>query len=557
MYIKPKYAFYATTYPFASYICSTPNQPNMSASKMAILALLLSILFSCSTTDTSTSPLAKPSDIPSQQFKVDAAKDTTITTEGGIKLYIQKGTFTSNVTLEFKEALSFADMAKYNLNTMSDGKLLSSDGMFYMDAKDADGKQPAINIPIKVDVPATTMLENPQLFNGKVDDKGNINWVNPQRIANDTIFKTINIGESVFNKTCASCHNIGKGKLIGPDLAYIHKRRTYQWFADYTRNPLAMLKKGDACAQCLADQYNNTIMPQQQVSDLEMKQLWMYIMKESYKTKEDTTKLDHLDCGTVKEVLELIDDGAKSNVQDSSKRMPSAKLIENNKVLYEFSGPDALDKLAKALTNRNYVYSMSIKEFGWVNIDEFLVEKPGTMPTAVNVKVENRADYADINVHLLVPSIKANVHLKSKKDQAFGLDDVVYLTNQTEMYIYAVATKEDKLYAKLKKVNYNSNLTDVIALEETTFDKIDIEIKAVFGTGITKPEIVKTIAVDTVKIPSTTSHTNLLYRKRKVRVPCGLFNAPAADTTRGEAAPGFNFKSNITPAPKTMPNYQK
>ena len=28
-------------------------------------------------------------------------------------------------------------------------------------------------------------------------------------------------GEKIFNETCVACHTIGKGKLIGPDLANI------------------------------------------------------------------------------------------------------------------------------------------------------------------------------------------------------------------------------------------------------------------------------------------------------------------------------------------------
>lgn len=503
----------------------------MSTSKIAILALVLSILFSCSTSDTTTSILAKPGDIPSQKFEVKADKDTTITTNGGIKLSIAKGTFTTNVTLEFKEALSFADMAKYNLNTMSDGKLLSSDGMFYIDAKDSDGKQPAINIPIKVDVPATTMLENPQIFNGKVDDKGNVNWVNPQKIANDTIFKTINIGENVFNKTCTSCHRIGKGKLIGPDLAYIHKRRTYQWFADYTRDPVAMTQKGDACAKCLAEQYNYAVMPPQSVSDAEMKQLWMYIMKESYKTKEDTTQLDHLDCATEQEVIELIDTGGHPAPADTSIKQPSNNLSQDGKTLYEFIGPDANERMAKAMTNRNYVYSMSIKEFGWVNIDEFLVEKTGTKATTIDITVEGLDSYADINVHLLMPATKSNIHLKPKQNKNFGLDQNVFLDINSEIYIYAIATKSDKIYGRLLKIEYNPVILHSITLTETTLDGLDKEIKSVFGTGIEKPEVVEVLSVDTVTIQSATSHSSALYRKKIVRIPCGLLDNKADTTT--------------------------
>lgn len=494
----------------------------MHSLKYLSLLLLASVLFSCTTAENTNLGLHKPSDLPSQQFAINPGKDTTIVTQGGINLHIQKGTFTTNVTLEVKEALGFGDMAKYGLSTMSDGKLLSSDGMFYIDAKDADGKQPAINIPIKADVPATTMLENPQVFNGKADSSGNVNWVNPQKVANDSLFKKINVGENVFIQKCSSCHTIGDGKKAGPDLAYIHKRRTYQWFADYTRDAVAMIKKGDACAKCLYEEYNGGIMPQQSVSDAEMKQLWMYIMKESYKTNEDSTNLGHLDCATLKEVLEPIKDTSRRERYDDENQNSDAIV---------FTGPDAEARAKKAMENISYVYSMNIKTWGWYNIDSFLEPGDKTKETRLEITVDDYKGYNQVKIRMLLPQSKINADLKPLKDNYFGYDGLFYLPTNQNIYVFATAAKSDKFYSVIQKIKIgDSGLTRLsVKLQESTPDALQRQLDNMFQIKLEKT-LTPLISVDTT-YTGYHEERKPSYIKKTVRIPCGLIENTMVDTS--------------------------
>ena len=518
----------------------------MPSLKYLSLLLLASALFSCTTAENTNLGLHKPTDLPSQLFTINPGKDTTIVTQGGINLHIQKGTFTTNVTLEVKEALGFGDMAKYGLSTMSDGKLLSSDGMFYIDAKDAEGKQPAINIPIKADVPATTMLENPQVFNGKADSSGNVNWVNPQKVANDSLFKKINVGENVFIQKCSSCHTIGKGKLVGPDLAYIHKRRTYQWFSDYTHDPVGMTKKGDACAKCLADQYNNTIMPPQSVSDAEMKQLWMYIMKESYKTNEDSTNLGHLDCAILKEVLEPIKSTESQKAKADSIKLPGA----DEPGAITFTGPDAEARAKKAMENISYVYSMNIKTWGWYNIDSFLEPGDKTKETRLEITVDDYKGYNQVKIRMLLPQSKINADLKPLKDNYFGYDGLVYLPTNQNIYVFATAAKSDKFYSVIQKIKIgDSGLTRLsVKLQESTPDALQKLLDNMFQIKLEKPTLTPLISVDTT-YTGYHGERKPSYVKKTVRVPCGLIENTIVDTSavRSEFGKSRTIKINAQP----------
>ncbi len=79
---------------------------------------------------------------PKQVFTINNQQAHNITCTNGTKLIIKPNTFTSidkktvqgNVDLEIKEAYSYTDMIANNLHTVSNGNLLQSGGMVYINA---------------------------------------------------------------------------------------------------------------------------------------------------------------------------------------------------------------------------------------------------------------------------------------------------------------------------------------------------------------------------------------------------------------------------------------
>lgn len=67
-------------------------------------------------------------------------------------------------------------------------------------------------------------------------------------------------GAATFGQRCASCHTIGEGVRVGPDLAGAHERRTREWLQRFIGAPSAMLDS-DADAQALLTQFNGVRMP--------------------------------------------------------------------------------------------------------------------------------------------------------------------------------------------------------------------------------------------------------------------------------------------------------
>lgn len=84
-------------------------------------------------------------------------------------------------------------------------------------------------------------------------------------------------GESLFKSTCAACHRTTSKKLIGPGLANIDAKRSFEWFEKFVTSSQILINSGDEDAVNIFNEYNQIIMPNQAFSDAEMKAVFEYI----------------------------------------------------------------------------------------------------------------------------------------------------------------------------------------------------------------------------------------------------------------------------------------
>lgn len=66
--------------------------------------------------------------------------------------------------------------------------------------------------------------------------------------------------EDLFARKCASCHTVGKGVRVGPDLKDVHKRRSRSWLERFVAAPSGMLD-ADAEARNLLTEFKGVRMP--------------------------------------------------------------------------------------------------------------------------------------------------------------------------------------------------------------------------------------------------------------------------------------------------------
>lgn len=95
-----------------------------------------------------------------------------------------------------------------------------------------------------------------------------------------------NSGEAIFKQTCVACHTIGRGKLVGPDLANVQDQRPQEWLIKFIRSSQTVIKSGDKYADSLFKAFNQMPMPDHaNLTDAQIKDVLAYIKTQSGATQ--------------------------------------------------------------------------------------------------------------------------------------------------------------------------------------------------------------------------------------------------------------------------------
>lgn len=95
-------------------------------------------------------------------------------------------------------------------------------------------------------------------------------------------------GEAMFLKACATCHTIGRGTLVGPDLKNVSARRTRDWLTRFMMAPGRMRAQKDPAALELAERFKGVRMPELGLLETDVSDLLTYI--ETQSRKQDTAE---------------------------------------------------------------------------------------------------------------------------------------------------------------------------------------------------------------------------------------------------------------------------
>lgn len=84
-------------------------------------------------------------------------------------------------------------------------------------------------------------------------------------------------GRILFEQKCASCHTIGGGPRVGPDLHGAHQRRSEDWLIRFVTEPDRMVAEKDEVAVRLVEQFNRIVMPNLGLKEAEARALLGHI----------------------------------------------------------------------------------------------------------------------------------------------------------------------------------------------------------------------------------------------------------------------------------------
>ncbi len=83
-------------------------------------------------------------------------------------------------------------------------------------------------------------------------------------------------GKQIFQQSCAACHSVGGGRLVGPDLKGVNDKRPEDWLLKFIKSSEKLVKSGDKTALALLDEYKMP-MPDQALSDDQIKKVLAHI----------------------------------------------------------------------------------------------------------------------------------------------------------------------------------------------------------------------------------------------------------------------------------------
>ncbi len=84
-------------------------------------------------------------------------------------------------------------------------------------------------------------------------------------------------GEQDYQTLCAACHTIGGGRLIGPDLAGVHDRRSDEWLMEFVQSSQSMIERGDPEAIAVFEEYSSLLMPDPPLSEVQIRDVLAYL----------------------------------------------------------------------------------------------------------------------------------------------------------------------------------------------------------------------------------------------------------------------------------------
>ena len=84
-------------------------------------------------------------------------------------------------------------------------------------------------------------------------------------------------GQALFQKACASCHSIGDGDRVGPDLLGVTARRDPAWLKRFIAEPAALRKAGDPLALELVAKFKGVLMPTIGLTEVDVADLLTYL----------------------------------------------------------------------------------------------------------------------------------------------------------------------------------------------------------------------------------------------------------------------------------------
>jgi cytochrome c2 len=487
--------------------------------KRITLPLLFLFLFACTNKEKAMLKPFTSDMLALQLFSIDSGKDTSIKTLHGSVIKIIAGSFNVSgiISLEIKEALTPAEIFAAGLSTESNGRLLKSGGMIFVNGT-SKGEPVELIKPIKISIPNQYYDSSMQVFKGVETDSGTVNWIDPQPL--DTTEQSINWenGKSLFKAVCASCHSIfrdGTGPAM-KDVEYRGPWNDRKNIYSFVRDPGRFMAQ-DRYTQDLKRKFGSMMTGFPDLSDDDINAVLAYIKNESKRPgalEEERNYYDSISkisfpsdtIGTDAGYFESdsIFNTIQKPCKDDTVYLPILKsdqsffenadgfqlppVIDTNRK----SGPakaEDLEGLRGGFTDPNPtsgMYDFEIRTFGWYNIDAYVEGYTGSTNVKLWVQLQVEFDIS-MHVYLFCPRNKMLSVMNDRRNGKFFFNKInegIPLFLKDRAILFAFGSKGQKMYYGIKEFRIQGEQTIQINIKETTQEEIKRKLRLKNMEGI-------------------------------------------------------------------------
>jgi len=468
--------------------------------------------------------------LPSSNFSIDTESDTIVRGASGTSLLIRKNIFVDQhgqsvkgkVEIELIEALSMEAIVMGNLTTVSNGKILQSAGMIYIDAT-LNGEKLSIaeSKTIEVAVPTKDKKDSMQLYTGIIDPQSSqLNWINPQpfEVSNSLVeSKNVERKMIVSHPLNDSISPIMEGRI-----------------QETPPVPQQILSKSDTIISLEFDtasfpelaEYRNVkfkLMDKTNFSSEDSKHTWMSIdLKKvegqglyiitfaGYENQKEVIKsysvMPVFEPGDDYEKAMLVYDKKFRDFENKKKSIEEQRISDERKQKLEQERLAQMQKLnqekweqeqklqakqsakinenlriqmelARNTKNNPFIsdpdtkYIFSINKLGWANIDR-LYSNPRTQVVDLGTEIQNYNEFDNIYISLVMDNEMIYLPGYQKKDLTYGFThndfESTMLPVGSPATIIATGYIGGKLYMSFHKFTIQASQKILLELKETT-----------------------------------------------------------------------------------------
>ena len=477
--------------------------------------LILVLIFGCNnTTEKSFTPIAEriflPENslssffdslrIPSQKFIIHSKSDTLIQCEKRTKIFITKNAFVDEngfvpdtIELEIVEVHSISDILRTNLQTVSNGNILQTGGMLFIDAK-SNGK------PLKINDNSSIFVESPsnyfdtgmQLYDGEFQDNGHINWTNERLLEKSLISIPLELLDYNFCSWECWYSNKQIEELKNPnhENTFIATREfelrmcmfassTCDWAKGldnkiiniYIDNIEKDLSYSDSLvADYILNTYGDKIDTTKKIEfDINDWFTYMYKSAIDFSKQKLTKPLDFVQLGvsdstTIDDLLVLGYTKSKSQKILAQYKLQKQLIIERDN---------------KKKTQQLVSYAFEVNNLGWINIDA-LLDVENMKETDFTVQVKSTDSLNNISISLLMPDYNVSILAIHQDSMRFSFtkrkDGYGKLPINSKAIIIGLSYSDGLSYFGKQEIEIPENGDVNLVMEQKGIDGIKTEI---------------------------------------------------------------------------------